>query len=249
MKKLSLILAFILVLTCSVFVACTEETETSSEAAAESSAAESATESEAVSEAVSEVESEVESETEDASSEAPAVETGANLALGKTYTTSELFRQGGAPDYNYDPNAEIAYPDTDGTEMTDGVISDIADWDTFWEKNAAIIGFHATEPSYAANGNYACITLDLGEACDLAKFVTHVVNPEATSQVTKVAVAVSADGETWTEAGSADVTSLGAVAVEIALSETVNAQYVQYRITGSAYWMFVSEVEAYAPAE
>lgn len=252
MKKLSLVLAIVLILTCGVLAACNSD-ETTSEAV--SSEAESKAESKVEStvessEAESSEEASSEAVSEEASSEAPAINAGdTNLAAGKAYTTDPLFRQGGAPDYNYDPNAEIAYPDSTGKEMTDGTVAAIAVWDDFWADNSAIIGMHTTEPSYAANGNYACITVDLGEAADLAKFVAQVTNLDDANSVASFSVAVSADGETWNEVGSTVTTGTGAVAGEVALSEAVNAQYVQFRFVGGGHWIFVSEVEVYGAAE
>ena len=248
MKKLSLILALIFVLTCSVFVACTEETETSSEAAAESSAAESATESEAVSEAVSVAESEAESEVEsEAVSEDVSVpESGSdNLALGKAYTTSDLFRQGGAPDWGWNADADITYPDEDGKSLTDGVYApaDAGYGSVEWA------GFNGSHPDYAG---YHWITIDLGESTDLAKFVLAHGTQALESGIkapTKVEVLVSDDGETWTSIGEATPADDASVSEEKTVIEAgASGQYVQFRFEAGG-WCFVSEIEIYAAAE
>ena len=256
MKKLSLVLALVLVLTCGVLAACTDDADTSS-------AAESVAESKAESKVESTIESTVEStaeSTEEASSEAVSEEASseaevsapeasdANLASGKTYTTSEQFRMGGADvDWGWDPNAAICYPDEPGS-LTDGVI---AGTDSEYT-DAAWAGWSGMHPDYPTLG-YAWITIDLGESKDLAKFVAHIGSSKLGAGIgatnMKIEVLVSDDGETWTSIGEAvpaDDANLSCVSTTI--EGAASGQYVQFRLARDG-WMFVSELEVYGVAE
>ncbi len=262
MKKLSLMLAFVLVFAL-VLVACGDETETSSTPATESSVAatesseaatessEAATESsEAATESTEESTEVSAEESTEVSTEAPVAGT-ENLAAGKTYTISEQFRQGG-PEVNwgYDANAPIAYPDEDGKTLTDGVIAatDAAYDDAVWT------GWTGVHPNYAQTG-YSWITIDLGEATDIAKAVVHLGssglgNGIGASNMT-VEIAVSTDGETFEVVGGIvpeDDAAVSAIETAIDLDAAANAQYVQFRLNRGG-WMFVSEVEIYGVAE
>ena len=260
MKKLSLVLALVLVLTCGVLAACGGDEDASSvaesSAAAESKAESSATteSSEAVSsEAVSE-DASSEAVSEDASSEADvsAPEAGdANLALGKSYTRSQLYRQGGRDvNWAWDDNAPIAYPDEEEKSFTDGATEPAADAgysDPVWA------GFHHGCPDYETNG-YSWITVDLGESKDLAKFVLHVgtkgvATGAGIAAPAKVEFLVSDDGETWTSVDDIVPEDNEASANGVAVIEgAAKGQYVQFRFT-SGGWAFVSEIEVYAAAE
>lgn len=258
MKKLSLILALVLVLSCCILAACGDKTE-------ESSAAESTAESTATSTAESKVEESTATSTEEsteASTEASTEESSEaeeskepiasgedNLAAGKTYTTCEQFRQGGADvNWGYDPNAQIAYPDETGS-LTDGVkaTEDNVYSDAVWA------GWTGVHPDYAATG-YMWMTIDLGEAKDLAKFVAYIGSSKLENGIgasnTVVSIAVSNDGETFEVVGEAvpvdDASTIHAVTT-IELSEAVNAQYVQFRFIRTG-WVFLSELEVYAAA-
>jgi hypothetical protein len=258
MKKLSLILALVLVLTCGVLAACGDKTEESSaaesvaESAAESKAESKAESSEAAtesSEAATES-SEAATESSEAEESKEPIEAGTdNLAAGKTYTTSEQFRQGGADvNWGYDPNAQIAYPDETGS-LTDGVKAneDSAYTDAVWA------GWTGVHPDYAATG-YMWMTIDLGEAKDLAKFVAYIgsskLDQGISAQNCVVTIAVSNDGETFEVVGEAipvdDINTIHAVTT-VELGEAVNAQYVQFRFARGG-WVFLSELEVYAAA-
>ena len=253
MKKLSLILALVLVFTCGVLAACSEETEASSTADVESS--EVKTESSATVEDSSEAEAEsseaVEEESSEEESKEPVAAGDTNLAAGKTYTAFEQFRQGGADaGWGWDDGADYAYPDENGASLVDGVIAatDSAYGDAVWA------GWSGVHPNYGETG-YAWVTLDLGEAADLAKFVAHLGSSGlgagigASNMV--VSVAVSNDGETFEVVGEIvpeDDANSSAIVTTIELSEAVNAQYVQFRFV-RAGWMFISELEVYGAAE
>ncbi|MBQ5837631.1 MAG: hypothetical protein IIW39_03055, partial [Clostridia bacterium] len=58
---------------------------------------------------------------QDDPNEAVVVVPSVNVAEGKSYTVSQLFRQGGADTgWGWDANAAITYPDEDGKTLTDG---------------------------------------------------------------------------------------------------------------------------------
>ncbi len=262
MKKLSLVLALVLVLTCGVLAACGGDEDASSvaesSAAAESKAESSATteSSEAVSsEAVSE-DASSEAVSEDASSEADvsAPEAGdANLALGKSYTRSQLYRQGGRDvNWAWDDNAPIAYPDEEEKSFTDGATEPAADAgysDPVWA------GFHHGCPDYETNG-YSWITVDLGESKDLAKFVLHVgtkgvATGAGIAAPAKVEFLVSDDGETWTSVGEVtpeDTEDTTKPHTTAEVSAAAKGQYVQVRLSGTSF-LFVSEIEVFGAAE
>ena len=263
MKKLSLILALVLVLTCGVLAACGDKTEESSaaESVAESKAESKAESSEAAtesseaatesSEAATES-SEAATESSEAEESKDPIEAGTdNLAAGKTYTTSELFRQGDASvNWGWDENAPIAYPDEDGKTMTDGVIAaaDTAYTDAIWA------GWNHNTPAYVETG-YSAITVDLGEVTDLAKAVMHLGSSGLGSGIGAgnmvVEVAVSTDGETFETVGAAvpeDDAASCVIETVIEFEAVASAQYVQFRMIRGG-WMFVSEVEVYGAAE
>ena len=248
MKKLSLILALVLVLTCGVLAACGDKTEESSAA---ESVAESAAESKAESSAAATESSEAATESSEAEESKEPIEAGTdNLAAGKTYTTSELFRQGDASvNWGWDENAPHAYPDENGTTLTDGVkaTEDAAYNDAVWA------GWSGAYPGYAETG-YMWMTIDLGEAKDLAKFVAYIGSSKLENGIgasnTVVSVAVSNDGETFEVVGEAipvdDANTIHALTT-VELGESVNAQYVQFRFERTG-WVFLSELEVYAAA-
>ena len=161
MKKLSIMLALLLVLSLAL-VACGGEEEASSTPEAESSVAatessEAATEesseattesSEAATEESSEAVVEDSSEPADESKE-EVVAGDENLAAGKSYTYSDQFRQGGADaGWGWDENAPYAYPDEDGKTMTDGIkaANDTPYTDAIWA------GWSGVHPNYAETG-------------------------------------------------------------------------------------------------
>ncbi len=246
MRKISLVLALILVLTCGVFAACGDESAESSAPATSEEASKPASDDKDDS---SEAPADDSSAPADESSAAPAPEVNAgteNLAAGKTYTSSEQYKQGGAEvNWGWDDNAPYAYPDTDGKELTDG-LKPADGADMFVDEWAAWTGQH---PKFAEEG--IKITIDLGEVKDIAKVdIWHgtqflgngVVAPAG------IEVLVSEDGTTFTSMGSvtpedsATVNSLCA-----SVTGEASGRYVQINVN-SGNWAFFSEIEVYGPA-
>lgn len=254
MKKLSLMLAFVLVFAC-VLVACGEETETSSTPATESSVAATessvavteSSEAEESSEAAESSEEES-SEPEEESSKVEIGELGDVISAGKSYTTT-------APNRNDDF-------DDDGVRLTNG------------NKNVENPG---TTESAGWNspdktvGNKVEIVVDLGEAMDSKAYAVYLSGGnwgigipndfDATSL--EVYSSDSADGE-FTLVASAPATDMVLVSgtgvadntwstfsLTAGAAETVNARYIKFVITvlpigNSFVWM--DEVEVFAPA-
>lgn len=271
MKKIAILLALVMALSCCLLMlaACGDGEESS--APADDSAETSSKEESSVTEETSQPEdsstteetSEPEaSEPEDSEPEASEPETsepeknpdaipnpdGGNLALGKHYETSQLYQQGGqAVDWGWDDNASIAYPDTDGVELTDGLFpADDASYD-----DPAFMGFaqgpdSSPTPDYKENG-YSYMTIDLEQVYELSKLVLFVGTSKTTAGTVPVSVEflVSEDGETFTSVGTvnpADDASISYIPVELECN--VTGRFVQVRIS-SAVWMLVTEFEAY----
>ena len=245
MKKLSVMLALLLVLSLAL-VACGGEEEASSTPEAESSVAatessEAATESSEATTESSEAVVEDSSEPADESKEEVAVGD-ENIAAGKTYTHSVLFRQGSD---GYDANAPISYPDEDGKSFTDGILppEDATFTSVEW------VGFNGHDPAYEG---YHWITVDLGEKQDLAKYVfkfgSCALGAGIIAPMT-VEVYVSDDGEVFEPVGG-DVPEDNEASVNgvYELTAAASGRYVQYRFTSSS-WAFISEVEVYGAAE
>ncbi len=249
MKKLSLLLALMLILTCGVFAACGEDADTSSTASTGSTASTPADNSDASSEAddassEAATSSDASADTSSDTSEPPvAAPEGEVISVGAAYTTSQLYRQGGREvEWGWDPNAPVAYPDEDGISLTDGLLAEVAAYG-----NVAWAGFHCKAPDYEENG-YSWIKLDLGEAKAMSGVKIYVAT-KANADNAGAGVAapatveflVSEDGETWTSLGIVNPTNATEIE-EVSVACDANAQYVEVRMT-SGGWMIVSEVE------
>lgn len=262
MKKLAVLLAIAMALSCCLLMlaACGDSEDTSSAAETSSDAASSneetsGEESSAASDASFEETSDAVSD--ETTEESPAgsepddgndPENG-NLALGKSYTKSQLFQQGetvnddGTKAWGWLDTAPVSYPDSGDKELTDGKLAanDSGYGDEEW------MGFHSGCPDYTTNG-YSYFTVDLGDSCDLTKLVVYVGTSKLGGGIgvpATVDFLVSEDGEKFTSVGSvtpADDPNNSVLAVEQACS--VTARYVQVRMT-AANWMFVCEFEAY----
>ena len=174
-----------------------------------------------------------------------------NVAAGKTYTYSQLFRQGGKEvSWGWDENAAIAYPDEDDKTMTDGVIAadDVAYDDAVWA------GWNHNAPEYKELG-YSFITVDLGAVTDLAEASIYLgasgLGQGIGSKNMTVEIFVSDDGEEFVSVGSAvpeDSEEVSCVKTTVKFDTAVSGRYVQFRMVRGG-WMFVSEVEVYGVAE
>lgn len=177
--------------------------------------------------------------------DAPAVpKGGVNVARGAKYVTSELFRQDDS--YWWSPNEPIAYPDTDGVELTDGKFpSEVTGYN-----DPAFFGFRADSPDIAARG-YAYIRVDLGNVYDLSALVLYV----GTSRLSNGIYAPEAisfyavedmDGSNPVEIGTVcpydDVT---VPYIPCVLEAETKAQYIEIRMD-PRNWLYVTEFEAYA---
>ena len=173
---------------------------------------------------------------------------GENIALGKDYTTSEQFRQGGAPDWGYDPNADIAYPDEKGS-LTDGKANP-ADTDSkTCYQDAVWAGFSYLVPSYKEIG-YNYVTVDLGATKALYEaaiyFGTSFLGNGIGVSNGEVQFFVSDDNATWTEISEkiAIVDDANATTTKVSAEVSGSGRYVQVRFAREG-WLFVSEVEVY----
>lgn len=171
---------------------------------------------------------------------APLVESAGltNVALGKTYTTSELNLK----------NGKVKYPDEGGITMTDGIFAP----SSAMYSDPAYIGFYKGDTFYTDNG-YCVITVDLEKEYALDRFVGYVAsgfNGDAGVHTPKnMTVYVSDDGTDWSLAGSVsldDETYPSCIPADLTLKDCVTARYVQYRfVCGGGAWVMVAEVEAY----
>ncbi len=244
MKKIALILALVLVFACAL-VACDTE-ETNSTPANESSVVENNSEEIENTESSAPDEDSVPEESNDAP--AATIE-GTNVAAGKAYTTSLLYRQRNVDPWDYDETADIAYPDTDNKELTDGVVAEAVTSGESLYTAAEWIGLHGRCPDYETNGGFAYVTVDLGEKTDVKGVKVYVgcgIVGGGISAPSSVEIMVSDDGENWTSVAAAFPANLADTNVEcVEIPCAVNGQYVQVRFT-SGGWIFVSEVEIFA---
>lgn len=273
MKKLAVLLALVMALSCCLLMlaACGDSEETSSPADASSEAAssegtssaenssekeESSTPSEA--ESSEETSSEPTDESSEESSEESTDDTnpdatpnpdGKNLAAGKPYTKSQLYQQGESVDdagnktWGWVDGIDPTYDDTDNAELTDGIFA--ADDSTYSAEEW--MGFHGGCPDYATNG-YSYFTVDLGDVYALSRLVVYVGTTNLTGGIgvpATVEFLVSEDGENFTSVGSLAPTDDPSSSVQaVELECNAAGQYVQVRMT-AANWMFVCEFEAY----
>lgn len=251
MKKLSLILALLMVATCCMLASCGGDDETSSTAASSAATSSAATSSAAASSeeessaAVSSEEaSSEEASSEEASSEEPgfvknpdAISTeGENVAAGKTYVVSEQYRQNS--EWKYDETCEIVYPD-DGVELTDGLVPDASEGYTA----AGWAGFNINTPAQTERG-YAYINVDLAE---IYAFTTVDVTLYAQSDVgigypSTVTIAVSEDGENFVDVAVANVSVEGDGVAVVTVECDATGRYVQVKLAGGT-WNFIGEIE------
>ena len=250
MKKIAFILALVMVFAVCL-VACDETPAENSAPATESSApAEESKVDEKSEEPEAPEASEEPSEAPEEPSEdplPPAAEVGELVSVGKTYTATEQFRQGGADvGWGWDENAPIAYPDEENVSLTDGV-KEPTEAD---EYSAAIwAGYSYLVPSYAGAHTFV---IDLGEVMSLAQvsvwYGTEVLSNGIGCKNSTITVRISEDGENWTDVGSVSTGSEDELTLkvkEFAVNFSGNGRYVEISVARDG-WAFLSELEVYA---
>ena len=244
MKKLSLLLALLMIFTCCALASCSEE-ETSS--APEASSTAPATSSEAPATSSEAESSEAESSEEEVSTEPEYVKNpdaisteGNNVAAGKEYVISEQFHMS-TETWGYDESYPVSYPDNN-FELTDGVIP------TNDDKYGADcwMALNQQTPAQAERG-YGYVQFDLGESYEISE-VTIVSLRDGGSGINAphtVEVLVSEDGETWYSASTliTAVDELEDNVTHTLVSEMdVTGRYVEIRVI-SYGWCFMGEIE------
>lgn len=169
--------------------------------------------------------------------------TGKVISKGCAYVAQDLFRQDDT--WQWNPDWDPAYPDTNGTEMTDGVFAS-SEAHNLWSGDVAApwAGFHTMHPEYEKDG-FSWIMVDLGSAQNISEAKIYSAGTVVDNAIIEeVGVLVSADGENWVEFGEATVNNSGsATVVETSISGAANAQYVMFAFTSTGYWMAICEVE------
>ncbi|MBQ9794079.1 MAG: discoidin domain-containing protein [Clostridia bacterium] len=247
MRKISLLLALLMVAACCMLASCGEEEtssapEVSSQAPATSSEA-PATSSEAEPESSEEApeSSEEESKEPEYVKNPDAIPTeGANVAAGKEYTISEQFRAN-PETYGYDESCPVSYPD-DNFELTDGVIPTNDDR----YSAACWMALNQGTPAQTERG-YGYVQFDLGQSYEISE-VTIVSLRDGASGINAphtVEVLVSEDGENWYSASvlTTAVDELEDNVTHTLVSEMdVTGRYVEIRVI-SYGWCFMGEIE------
>ena len=270
MKKLSVLLALLLVLTCVALAACGGEEGTSS-AASDASSASSDAGSSAPSEASSAVSSEASSvassaassadESSAASSEAsseassdtssaPAAQTaastegvepsGTNLAAGLKLAGADPVD---ASLGNYPGNL------TDGVFLEEGgTFTFNTNWLGYWYnfKDAAV------ETKTNAPGGVAAPIVDLGKATEIRAARIHVMlgNTSGIVAPSEIKFSYSEDGTNWVDFGAKTFAKPAENDktfdwIGFTLAEPVTAQYVRVSMKCTDTWTFVDELEVY----
>ncbi len=153
-----------------------------------------------------------------------------NVAYGKDYTTSKV--------------SNGSYPDTNGVELTDGVLGN---------------GDDAYSPSWAgfngASDKKYEIVVDLGEVYEnIGNFSINVLQLKSWGIATPSSykVYVSDDNTAWTEAASVSVSTdiynsdtTGAHTIEATPASAVSGRYVKFELTAASSFIFISEVNVY----
>ncbi len=164
-----------------------------------------------------------------------------NITYGKTYAAAGIYS---------DESGTQPYPDTNGTELTDGR-NPAADG-AF--DDASFVGFNVQTEPYVQNG-YASVTVDLGGYYKVdafnAKVATKFHAHAGIFAPKEVSYYVSYDKVNWYEAGKAtpaDSETNSVADAKFTTTEDTYARYIQYRIVGNSNWIMVSEVEAFGNA-
>ena len=160
-----------------------------------------------------------------------------SITYKKSYTSTGI----------YEENGVQLYPDTNGTELTDGKSpASNGEFD-----DPAFVGFNSNSPEYAKNG-YASVTVDLGKNYKIdsfnAKVATKFHADAGILAPKEVSFYVSYDNTNWYKAGSATISDSETNSVtdaKFTAAENTYARYIQYRFVGDSSWVMVSEVEAF----
>ena len=225
-RVLSLFIALLLVT--SLFTACSNNDDTSEPSSGSVSSDTGLSEGNA-SEELSE--SSVTEESQEISGEEKNMKE-VSISVGKTYTTS-------LP-------ASSNYPDTYGTELTDGMLAP-RDGATYTEKRC--VGYEAGSSSQFT------VTVDLGQIeSGITRFgVDYLSVREAGVAPPKsVNVKYSDDGKKWSKPMACllpeyiDRTMQEAVCVP---EEEISCRYVRFTFMGGHVWLFLDEVNVYAKRE
>ena len=262
MKKLSLVLALILVLTCSVLAACGDKTE-------ESSAAESVAESTATSTEESTATSTEEStatsteESVEASTE-ESTEASTEESVEESTPAEDVIPQGTAVDSPKGKNvalnksytgADVAITSGDGTpcgysaNLTDGQASAVGAYDNSWF--AFWYNSDSSLPSNNAPGGIATVVVDLDKAVkDITAIRINLFNANTSGIVgaESIVAYVSEDNTNWTAVGYLALPETDEPAWASIAVDNATAQYVKLVIdlgTGGS-WCFANEIEVYA---
>ena len=163
-----------------------------------------------------------------------------NITFKKSYTTAGI----------YEDNGNKPYPDTNGTELTNGK-NPAADG-AF--DDAEFVGFNVQTDAYVKDG-YASVTVDLGGNYKIdefnAKVATSFHSHAGIKAPKEVAFYVSYDKVNWYEAGKAtpaDTETNSVADTKFVPTKDTYARYIQYRFVGTGNWIMVSEVEAFGKA-
>ncbi|MBP5156055.1 MAG: hypothetical protein J6252_05675, partial [Clostridia bacterium] len=169
-----------------------------------------------------------------------------NVALDKTVAIT-----GSGVGYE---NLEGQWPSSYRAPLTDGV----AETELTYGTTNNWFGFYynatASEALVNAPDGIGAATIDLGAATDgLVSARAHVATPEANGIGTpkSITVAVSADGETFTDVGELQglAQSEEGYWADLTFEQAYNAQYVRFTFEmnpGSGVFVFVNELEVYS---
>ncbi len=159
------------------------------------------------------------------------IDKGENVALNKDYTIGGTL--------------EGSYPDTDGIELTDGLIPESASY-----SEPGIVGFNPNSDFYKENG-FAQIVVDLGGLFDITEIdvVASNLGNSGVNAPGTVKYAYSTNGTDFTEIGEGkydkDLSVIGINVINSVKAEA-QARYIKVTFTkGAGNWMMISEVEVY----
>jgi hypothetical protein len=172
------------------------------------------------------------------------------IAVGKSYTKLGQYA---------DPSTGvISYPDTDDSELTDGVIPTDPGYG-----NPQLTGFNANSPEYQAGG-YAEVVLDLEEVVAISRInvVTSNLMNAGIAAPAEFKYFISEDNADWTEVGvgtydvdptekDGETNVNGNKMVNNSIDVEGSARYVKVQfknLTGNA-WMFLGEIQVFGADE